>query len=149
MSVLLLDTNVWCYLGQETKPNTLAGVLAAAGHRAAVGPNMLTEVLDTADVARRTSIIDMMCSYHWLKLRSTMDLQAEELTGEVRRLRANWLRSRPKTDRLHSMREYWTKVYWREAKCEPEAVIARRKASKLDEEAKVAIAHVQAANKTV
>ncbi len=149
MSVLLLDTNLWSYLGAEMGPDALAGVLAAAGHEAVITPEMLTEVLYTEDLARRTLVIEMMCSRHWRKLRSAMDAQSEEMTEEARRLRPEWLRSMPKTDRLHSLRDYWTKVYWREAKTQPKDVIARVLASSVDDDSHAEIARVQSANRAV
>jgi hypothetical protein len=147
VSVLLLDTNLWSYLGEETDAGTLAATLSAAGHEAVITPQMLTEALRTSDVAKRTRIVDMMCARYWRKLWSAMDAQAAELTAEIRRLRPEWLRSIPKTDRLHSFRDYWTKVYWREAKTEPEVVIARIEAANVGDDAEVEIARVQAANK--
>ena len=149
MSVLLLDTNLWSYLGEETDADTLAGVLMAAGHEAVINPQMLTEALRTSDVVKRTQIVDMMCSRHWRKLWSGMDAHSAELTAEIRRLRPEWLRSIPKTDRLHSFRDYWTKVYWREAKTEPEVVIARTEAANVGDDAEAEIARVQAANKAM
>jgi len=113
VNVLLLDTNLWSYLGQETDADSLAAVLEASGHEAVINPLMLTEALRTADVAKRTQIVEMMCSRNWRKLLSPMDAQSVELTAEIRRLRPEWLRSIPKTDRLYSFRDYWTKVYWR------------------------------------
>jgi len=103
---------------------------------------MLTEALHTSDVTKRTQIVDMMCSPHWRKLWSAMDAHSAELTAEIRRLRPEWLRSVPKTDRLHSFRDYWTKVYWREAKTEPEVVIARTVAANVGDDADAEIAHV-------
>lgn len=147
MSRLLFDTNLWSYLGQETRATALSDVLKAAGHEAAVAPHMLTEALRTSEVERRTRTVEMMCSPHWIKLRNAADTLSEELTAEIRRLRPEWLRSRAKTDRLHSMRDYWTKVYWREARREPEAVISRLARSELDAIAEAEVARVQAANK--
>lgn len=147
MTSMLFDTNLWSYLGKETDADRTAAVLRAAGHRALVNTQMLTEALRTSDVGDRTRIVDMMASRHWLKLTSAMDAHAVEMTSEVRRLRPEWLRSIPKTDRLHSFRAYWTKVYWREARTEPEAVLARIAASSVGDDADDAIARVQAANK--
>lgn len=144
---MLFDTNLWSYLGKETDADRTAAVLRATGHRALVNTQMLTEALRTSDVGDRTRIVDMMASRHWLKLTSAMDAHAVEMTSEVRRLRPEWLRSIPKTDRLHSFRAYWTKVYWRDSRTEPEAVLARIAASSVGDDADDAIARVQAANK--
>ena len=149
MSVLLLDTNLWSYLGEETDADTLAGLLSAGGHEAVITPQMLTEALDTGDVVKRTHVVEMMCSRHWRKLWSAMDAHSAELTAEIRRLRPEWLRSIPKTDRLHSFRDYWTKVYWRDAKTEPEAVIARAASANVGDDVEAEIARVQAANKAM
>lgn len=71
MSLLLLDANLWSYLGEETDANTLAAAWSAAGHEAVTNPQMLTETLRTSYVAKRTRIVDMMCSRHWRKLWSS------------------------------------------------------------------------------
>lgn len=147
MASMLFDSNLWSYLGKETNADRCVAALGAGGHRALVNPQMLTEALRTSNAAHRTQIVDMMTSRHWRKLTSAMDAHAAEMTAEVRRLRPEWLRSIPKTDRLHSFRAYWTKVYWREARTEPEAVLARIAASSATDVAAADIARVQAANK--
>jgi hypothetical protein len=143
--VLLIDTNVWSYLAEEADPDRVAALLERTGHEAVLNSLMLTEALRTADVAKRTDIVNMMASRHWRKLPA--DAEAMELVEEVRRLRPEWLRSRPKTDRLFSFRAYWTKVYWREARTEPEKVLARLAKATAEDDAEAEIARVQAANK--
>ena len=145
MSVLLIDTNVWSYLAQDTDPDTVAALLNRTGHEAVLNSMMLTEALLTGDVAKRTAIVNMMASRHWRKLPA--DSEAMELVEEVRRSRPEWLRSIPKTDRLFSFRAYWTKVYWREAKTEPDKVLERLAKSKVRNDSETEIARVQAANK--
>ncbi|MGY1844435.1 hypothetical protein [Modestobacter sp. SYSU DS0875] len=145
MSVLLIDTNVWSYLAEETDPETVAALFKRTGHKAVLSAMMLTEALRTGDVGKRTAIVNMMASRHWRKLPA--DAEAMELVEEVRRLRPEWLRSIPKTDRLFSFRDYWTKVYWREAKTEPEKVLERRARATAEDDAAAEIARVQAANR--
>ncbi len=143
----MLDTNLWSYLASESTADALHPVLEAAGHKIVIPPLMLREVLDTSDAAKRDATVRLMCHRAWKKLPSEIDLEAEELTAEIRRLRPEWLRSIPKTDRLHSFRDYWSKVYWREATRSIDDVIARRNADALHDNAAVEIARVQAANK--
>lgn len=145
MSVLLIDTNLWSYLATECDADSVADVLRRNGHEAVLNSMMLTEALRTGDVAKRTAIVNMMSSWHWRKL--PVDAEEMELVEEIKRLRPEWLRSIPKTDRLHSFRDYWTKVYWREARTEPEKVLERLAASTAEDDAEAEIARVQAANK--
>ncbi|WP_122816342.1 hypothetical protein [Nocardioides pantholopis] len=145
MSALLIDTNVWSYLAEETTPDAVAMLLKRTGHQAVLNSMMLTEGLRTCDVAKRTAIVNMMASPHWRKLPA--DGEAMELVEEVRRLRPEWLRSIPKTDRLHSFRDYWTKVYWRDAKTQPDKVLERLAQATAEDDAEAEIARVQAANK--
>jgi hypothetical protein len=122
-------------------------VLADAGHEAALNSEMLTEALSTSDVQVRDRIVNMMCSRHWKKLHANAHLM--EVVESVQRLRRQWLRSIPRTDRLKSMDDYWTRVYYREAKHDPDAVAARLQSSDAGREATAEIARVQAANKEV
>lgn len=145
MSVLLIDTNVWSYLAEDADPDTVAALLRRTGHEAVLNSMMLTEALRTGDVTKRTAIVNMMASRYWRKLPA--DSVAMELVDEVRRLRPEWLRSIPKTDRLHSFRDYWMKVYWREARMEPERILERLAKLTAEDDAEVEIARVQAANK--
>lgn len=145
MSVLMIDTNVWSYLAEDTDPDTVAALLKRTGHEAVLTSMMLTEALRTGDVGKRTAIVNMMASRHWRKLPA--DAEAMELVEEVRRLRPEWLRSMPKTDRLFSFRDYWTKVYWREAKTEPEKILERLANATAEDDAEAEMARVQAANK--
>ncbi|TWG28148.1 hypothetical protein FHX75_111299 [Micromonospora palomenae] len=143
----MLDTNLWSYLATETAADKLDATLAKAGHKVVVPPLMLREVLDTPDAAKRDATVRLMCHRAWKKLPSEIDLEAEQLTTEIRRLRPEWLRAIPKTDRLHSFRDYWSKVYWREAVQKTNEVIARKNASELGDKTAAEIARVQAANK--
>lgn len=147
VATLTLDTNLWSYLSLATNAAALRQLLADEGHRVVIPPLMLSEILENDDVVARNRAIALMCTPYWSKLRSEFDLQSEELTEQIRRLRPSWLRSMPKTDRLHSYRDYWTKVYWREAKADPDAVIKRKRASDARSTSEAEFARVQAANK--
>lgn len=147
MSVLLIDTSVWSYLAEDTGPDTVAALLKRTGHEAVLNSMMLTEALRTGDIGKRTAIVNMMASRHWRKLPA--DAEAMELVEEVRRLRPEWLRLIPKTARLFSFRDYWTKVYWREAKTEPEKVLERLAKATAEDDAEAENARVQAANKAM
>lgn len=145
MAVLLIDTNLWSYLSAETDPNTFAAFLRSAGHEAAVNSEMLTEGLSTSDPSARTRIVDMMGSRHWRKLHANAHLM--EIVDCIRRLRGHWLRSIPRTDRLVSMDDYWTRTYYREAREDPEGVMSRIHAAEVSHPAATEIARIQARNK--
>lgn len=147
MAVLLLDANLWSYLGATHSADEVDRLFVDAGHEVVISPQMLSEALQTKDVDRRTATVELMCSPHWRKLPSILDAQSVELASEVKRLRPDWYRRMPKTDRFHSFRAYWTKVFWREARKEPEVVIARMAA--VDRNEADEILRVQEANKAV
>ncbi|MBM0123440.1 hypothetical protein [Pimelobacter simplex] len=147
MSVLLIDTNLWSYLSAETDPDSLAKLLSDAGHTAVLNSEMLTEALSTSDATVRARIVNMMCSHHWGKLHANAPLM--ELVESVRRLRPQWLRSIPRTDRLRSMDDYWTHRFYREAKYDQAALVDRILGSTALQEATTEISRIQAANKKV
>lgn len=144
---VLIDTNLWSYLSGETDADSLATLLSRAGHVAALNSEMLTEALFTSDIEVRARIVQMMCTHHWRKLHANAQLM--EIVDSVKLLRPQWLRSMPKTDRLKSMDNYWTKVFYREARDDPEAVVNRLQASTAHRDATAEIARVQAANQAV
>lgn len=106
---------------------------------------MLTEALATSELRSRERVVGMMCSRHWRKLHTNAHLL--EIVACIQRLRVHWLRSMPKTDRLVSMDDYWTRTYYREAKNDPEGVLTRIQATLDGPDPATEIARIQARNK--
>ena len=78
-------------------------------------PATLLELQRTARKADRTRQIRLICMSSWNRLRTEAAEQADELVGEIRRLRPQWLTS----ESLAAFRRYelfWSKTIWERAR---------------------------------
>ncbi len=68
MSVLLIDTNVWSYLSEETDPRPSLRSSTRRPRGCLLNSMMLTEALRSDEATKRTDIVNMMASRYWRKL---------------------------------------------------------------------------------
>lgn len=112
---IMLDNNIWSYLGDERAGNRFKTVAHALGHRVVTAPSVLLEVLQHPRSDIRAAIIEAITTATDERLRSEADQEGAEVISEVRRLHPEWIRAMPDTGREATWRTYWTKRFWREA----------------------------------
>ncbi|GGR53954.1 hypothetical protein [Streptomyces roseolus] len=112
---IMLDNNIWSYLGDEQAGDRFKALVRSLGHRVVTPPGVLLEVLQHPRPDKREAIVRALVTGTDERLRSEADLEAEEVVGEVRRLRPEWARAVPDTGREASLRTFWTKTVWRRA----------------------------------
>ena len=112
---IMLDNNVWSYLGDEQAGDRFKTVAHSLGHRVVTAPSVLLEVLQHPRSDIRAAIIEAITTATDERLRSEADREGAEVIFEVRRLHPEWMRAVPDTGREATWRTYWTKRFWREA----------------------------------
>ncbi|QHV83594.1 hypothetical protein C3K23_00965 [Streptomyces sp. 604F] len=112
---IMLDNNVWSYLGDERAGKRFKTLVRSLGHRVVTAPSVLLEVLQHPRSDIRAAIIEVITTATDERLRSEADREGAEVISEVRRLHPEWMRTMPDTGREATWRTYWTKRFWREA----------------------------------
>ena len=112
---IMLDTNLWSYLGDEGTARDFDREMAARRITVVVPPSTLVEImrLPRSDVRQR--IIDAVGKGPRTRLRTEADCESMELVEEIRRTRPDWLRQIPDAAKVASLRSWWTNRFWREA----------------------------------
>ncbi|WP_405901810.1 hypothetical protein OG696_41090 [Streptomyces sp. NBC_00656] len=112
---IMLDNNIWSYLGDKRAGKQFRALAHSLGHRVVTAPSVLLEVLQHPRSDIRAAIIEAITTATDERLRSEADREGAEVISEVRRLHPEWLRAVPDTGREATWRTYWTKRVWREA----------------------------------
>ncbi|MEY6564557.1 hypothetical protein AB8B12_06305 [Streptomyces sp. PGLac3x] len=112
---VILDNNVWSYVGIEGSKAELESLARTRGLSVRTPPATLLEVLRTKNPEKRDRIIDAMTSRHWTRLRTEADAECEEFVSEVRRARPRWVRQLSQPGRPATLRNFWTRDIWRHA----------------------------------
>ncbi|MFD5126183.1 hypothetical protein [Streptomyces sp. NPDC058385] len=112
---VMLDNNIWSYLGDEQAGDRFKALIRSLGHRVVTAPGVLLEVLQHPRPDKREAIVRAILAGTDERLRSEADLEGSEVVAEVRRLHPEWIRPVPDTGREATWRTYWTKTFWRQA----------------------------------
>ncbi|MFD0213036.1 hypothetical protein ACFVH9_29040 [Streptomyces hirsutus] len=112
---IMLDNNIWSYLGDERSGKRFKAIAHSLGHRVVTAPSILLEVLQHPLADKRVAIVEAITAATDERLRSEADREGAEVVAEVRRLHPEWMRSMPDTGREATWRTYWTKKFWRDA----------------------------------
>ncbi len=112
---VLLDTNLWSYIGDQSAGHELDRLLASMNHTLVLAPAVLLEAMKTPRGDVRHRVLKAMVSARGEHLRSDADLESDEVINEVRRLHPEWLRQVPNRPLVTHYRMFWTKDIWRHA----------------------------------
>lgn len=123
---VILDSNVWSYVGIEGSKAELESLSHSRRLSIRTPPATLLEVLRTKDVGKRDCIIDAMTSRHWVRLRTEVDVECEEFVAEARRKRPEWVRQLPLPGGPAVLRDFWTRGIWRQAAQDSAPLAARQ-----------------------
>jgi hypothetical protein len=110
---VILDTNVWSYLGDEGSRQQLDAGLRQCKATLLHTPSVLLEVLRTPNVEVRQRIVRaMVVGLPVRKLPSEAEAEAQEVTEEIQRVRPEWLLLVPDLRRADQAHRFWTRRIW-------------------------------------
>lgn len=112
---VLLDTNLWSYIGDQGVGRELDRLLASMNHKLVLAPVVLLEAMKTPRRDVRDRALRSMVSAEGQRLRTDADLESDEVIGEIRRLHPEWLRQVPNRPNVTYYRLFWAKTVWRDA----------------------------------
>lgn len=116
---VLLDTNVWSYLSDESAGLELLSVSRRNGKRIVVAPSVVYEALNISDPVKRQKVVRLMTTDKWIRLMPEAYSECEELRAEMQRLRPEWLLSGPDLVTWRHHKYDWTRArkgFWDRAR---------------------------------
>ena len=119
---VLLDTNLWSYIGQRGEASDFDKLEESRGIEVVLAPSVLLEICADRNVERRRAGVDAMTSRPRTTLKSEAQSFVEEIVQAARELRPEWLRAWPKTEVVNRHERYWRHRVWVEANRDPGAV---------------------------
>ncbi|RYE41364.1 MAG: hypothetical protein EOP24_37260 [Hyphomicrobiales bacterium] len=117
---ILLDTNLWSYLGDEDGGPGLTTALRDRGCEIVLAPSVLLEVLRSPHAESRRRIVETMIASKGKRLASEAELCAAQFVAVVKKLRPEWIRAMADTAKVDTYHKYWTKRVWRVASRDPD-----------------------------
>ncbi|MFE9976452.1 hypothetical protein ACFYRD_38565 [Streptomyces hirsutus] len=87
---IMLDNNIWSYLGDERSGKRFKAIAHSLGHRVVTAPSILLEVLQHPLADKRVAIVEAITTATDERLRSEADREGAEVVAEVRRLHPEW-----------------------------------------------------------
>lgn len=109
---ILLDADLWSHVTELHEEQALEALERDCSLESVLAPSVLLEVLETPAPDLRDRIVCAMTNVRRTCLPTEAEQAAEEFVNEAARLRPGWLRSFPRTDRLATLVNFWSKRVW-------------------------------------
>jgi hypothetical protein len=107
---ILLDSNVWRYIIDAGALPDLQRAARKSRHVIVASPAVLFEAAHADDRKLRDRLLTAMTKPAWKRLMPEAYWEAEELKGEVRRLRPEWLRPSPDLMLFRRVKHDWVRA---------------------------------------
>lgn len=120
---VLLDTNVWRYIVDEQAVPALLAAVRTKSTEILIAPGVVYEGLRTRDADVRQRLAWAMTRRNWRRLMPEAFSEAQELLGEIRRLRPAWLRPSPNRTWSNRFRRDWSRLkggFWDRVQFSPD-----------------------------
>lgn len=146
---VLLDTNVWTYIGERRERESFEALEDQLGLTVVIPPSILLEALQTPIASVRTLVIDALTSRGSTRVHLLPEarLEADEVVLEAQRCRREWCVRFPPPNRVRRLEAFWTRRIWQQAAVDPE-LVAKAIPARMREIAAGALA-VQRSNKKI
>lgn len=116
---IMLDTNIWSEFAKADVGPDLHRAIKRTNNIIVVPPLILFEALATPADEYRRRLVRLLTMPTWTRLMPEAYTLSQEIISEVKRLRPEWLRHEPKTQRFHKLRYDWTRKtrgFWERAR---------------------------------
>ena len=107
---ILLDSNIWRYVADTKAHKELRGAVKRSRHSLVIAPAVLFEAAHTKDSQLRSALLSVMVDPMWKRVMPEAFSEAAELKAEIRRLRKEWLRPKPRLHRYRMLLHGWSKA---------------------------------------
>ena len=136
---VLLDTNVWRYLVDSGRQDSLYTISRKSNVKVVVCPSVVIETLRLSDLAIRRQIIEIQTRDCWERLMPDAYLQCEDVKTEIRRTHPEWKLSSTNISLYRKLRYDWVRSrggFWSEVRNKTDSIAAQyrvRDTSMLDQ----------------
>lgn len=127
LSRILLDTNVWNYLADHADAATLAAAARNGQAAIVVAPAVVYESVAIAETKPLHARAQLLTDDRWKRLMPEAYSESQEVLGEVRRLRPEWLLKQPPRGEFERLYRDWRRNgtgFWSRVRREPERASA-------------------------
>lgn len=124
---VILDTNVWTYIGERGETEAFEGLEDELGFDVVIPPSILLEALRIPVDEVLMPVVEALTSRRGTRIHPLPEarLGADELVSEARRLRPQRLRRFPLSGSVSSLEAFWTRRLWQETAQDPKRVAGR------------------------
>jgi hypothetical protein len=120
---ILFDTNIWNYLADHSSVPTLKRAMHVGATIILVAPSTLYEALRVQNTETRSRRAAMITDQAWTRLMPEAYSESQELLGEIRRLRPQWLKRKGNRAALQRLRHDWGRTkagFWQRVRSNPD-----------------------------
>jgi hypothetical protein len=120
---ILFDTNVWNYLADCVSVSDLKRAAKVGATRILVAPSTLYEALRVRNVETRFRRAALITNRAWTRLMPEAYSESQELLGEIKRLRPQWLKSGGNRQAVQRLRHDWGRTnagFWARVRSNPD-----------------------------
>ncbi len=125
---VLLDTNIWSRLADQRQQDPFVRLARETSLDVVVPPATLLEIIRSPDRTARRTRLRLVCRTAWRHLKTEAESEAEELVGEIERLRPEWLLDQPNIGRITELERFWLERIWESARREHPDLIQQAQA---------------------
>lgn len=129
MTHVILDTSIWSRIYDQGARPQFEDLEQKAAWTLLVPPSTLLEALRTPKAEVRDGIATLIAAKRRMHPPTEAKVEAGELVSAIRRLRPNWCRRFPKTDRIPTLDNFWQRRVWQLARDNPAEAAKRLLAS--------------------
>ncbi len=118
---VIVDTNLWSYVGDLGHANALRRVTEEAGFTVLLPPSILVELLRNPHAESRRRHVAAIGAVRGQRMASEAEMCADDFVRMVKRRRPEWLRAIADMSSVDKFHRLWTRDVWRFANADPDA----------------------------
>jgi hypothetical protein len=121
---VLFDNNVWSYIAQEHKGESLAKASKNIGFELLVAPILLVEASSNPNTSTRNATLRLMADQRWRRGRLLPEIacEADELIKIIRDVRPQWLLRHQRPRETEKWTRLWTRTKYDNALNDPDVI---------------------------
>ena len=127
-TTVLLDTNVWSYVADDSAANELDSLRQKHDLEILVAPTAVLEQFRVSNRSVRDRLLNVTTDDRWTRLMPEAFVACREIVHAARRHRPDWIVESPSREALRAYsenEEYWICRFWSEAHLAPDDAYAR------------------------
>ena len=117
----LLDTNIWRYIIDHEKENSLVHLASSQNLLIQISPATVNETLRLGDIRLMKKIVRLQTKPCFTRLLPEVVLNSRDIINEIQRLHPEWIRKEPDNLVLRKWLNFWNFKWWERVRKSPSA----------------------------